>query len=109
MYTETAQRRRTRVSPWTETRTKLSHQITSQESGAPKHRGNLSGDRASTWGTILNGRLLAGVFAGHNVMVASLRRERVVGLRVWEVGHELTLSGLLVRRCNFEGADCIAQ
>jgi hypothetical protein len=58
--------------PWIETRTKLSYQIATQESGASKHRGNLSGDCAPAWRAVLDGWLLVGVFTGHNVMVASL-------------------------------------
>jgi len=58
--------------PETELRTKLSHQIPSQETRAPKNRGDLSGDRAPSGRAMLDGWLLVGVFAGHDVMVASL-------------------------------------
>ena len=58
--------------PETELRTKLGHQIPSQETRAPKNRGDLPGDRASSGRAMLDGWLLVGVFAGHDVMVASL-------------------------------------
>ena len=58
--------------PELETRTKLSHQIPSQESRAAENRGDLSRDRAPAGRAVLDGRLFAGIFAGHDVMVASL-------------------------------------
>ena len=58
-----------------ETRTELSHQISSQESRAPENRGDLSGDRTPSGGTMLDGRSLAGVFVGHDFLVASLLRD----------------------------------
>jgi hypothetical protein len=66
--------RRTRGVRGPETRTELSHQIPSQESRTPKDRDDLSRDRAPAGRAILDGWLLVGVFAGQDVMVASLRR-----------------------------------
>ena len=103
--------RKNRSLPKTETRTKLGHKIPSQETRAPENRSDLSRDRAPAWRAVLDGRLLVWVFAGHDVMIASLLRER---LWVRESGkqageHGLTLSGLPAKRCTFEGADSIAQ
>ena len=53
-------------------RTKLSYQVPSQKSRASKNRGDLSGDRAPSGRAMLDGWLLVGVFAGHDVMVPSL-------------------------------------
>ena len=59
-------------SPELETRTELSHQIPSQEPRAAENRGDLSRDRAPAGRAVLDSWLFAGVFASHDVMVASL-------------------------------------
>jgi len=61
-----------------ETRTELRHQIPPQESRTPKNRNDLSGDRAPAGRAVLDSWLFVGVFAGHDVMVASLRERLLV-------------------------------
>lgn len=71
--------------PETMSRTKLRHQIASQESRASENRGNLPGDRAPSGRTVLDGWLLAGVIASHDVMVASLTERLCLRFReIWQ-------------------------